>query len=82
MLNVSATQELARRLERLEAREARLASLEKAAERVTELESELSALKALVVRLAAQDTGGQAARTVAATSSDRPATREAGLLTP
>jgi hypothetical protein len=52
MLNVSATQELAKRVSALEAHEAERLALEKRAARVDELESELADLKAVVARLA------------------------------
>lgn len=45
MLNVSATQELARRLESVEAREKRLSKLERDAARVERLEAEVGRLK-------------------------------------
>lgn len=52
MLNVSATQELAKRLEKLEVRENHLAELEQKASQVTALEQEVADLKKLVARLA------------------------------
>jgi len=52
MLNVSATQELAKRLGKLEARESRLAELEQKAARVETLEQELADLKKTVTQLA------------------------------
>ena len=56
MLNVSATQELARRLEAVEARETRLHELEQKASRVSALETEVRQLKAKVT---AMDTLGR-----------------------
>lgn len=52
MLNVSATQELTRRLVKVEQRENTLAALEQKAARVTSLENEVAQLKKLVLRLA------------------------------
>ncbi len=52
MLNVSATQELAKRLEKLEARERQLADLEAKAAQVTLLEKEMAELKQAVAKLA------------------------------
>jgi hypothetical protein len=52
MLNVSATQELARRVESLESREARVAELEKKAAKVDALEQEIAKLQKLVADLA------------------------------
>lgn len=52
MLNVSATQELARRLEKLEARETHLTELEQKAGRVDALEREVAELRKMVVQLA------------------------------
>ena len=52
MLNVSATQELAKRVEKLEARESHLAKLEQKAARVGALEREVADLKKMVTQLA------------------------------
>jgi hypothetical protein len=52
MLNVSATQELAKRLEKLESRETHLAELEQKAAKVETLEQEVSDLKNTVAELA------------------------------
>lgn len=52
MLNVSATQELTRRLVKVEQRENTLAALEHKAARVTSLENEVAQLKKLVLQLA------------------------------
>lgn len=52
MLNVSATQELARQVESLHRSEARIAELETKAARVDSLEREMSELKKLVAKLA------------------------------
>ena len=54
MLNVSATQELARRLVKVEQRETHLSALEETAARVEKLEREMAELKLLVARLAGQ----------------------------
>lgn len=54
MLNVSATQELARRLAKVEQRESNLSALEEKAARVEKVERELAELKLLVSRLTAQ----------------------------
>ena len=54
MLNVSATQELARRLVKVEQRETHLSALEEKAARVEKLEREMAELKLLVARLAGQ----------------------------
>lgn len=51
MLNVSATQELAKRVSSLEERESRVAILEQKAERVTSLEREVAELKKMVIQL-------------------------------
>jgi hypothetical protein len=53
MLNVSATQELAKRVQKLEAREAHLAALEQKAARVGTLEHEVADLKKMVAQLLA-----------------------------
>jgi len=53
MLNVSATQELAKRVQKLEAREAHLAELEQKASQVASLEQEVAGLKKMVAQLAA-----------------------------
>ena len=53
MLNVSATQELARQVEALRKSEARVAELEKKASRVEGLERDVAELKRLVAQLAA-----------------------------
>jgi len=52
MLNVSATQELAKRLEQLESRESHLAQLEQKAAKVDALEEEMAELKRTVAQLA------------------------------
>jgi len=52
MLNVSATQELAKRLDQVEAREARLADLERKGAQVDDLEGQVAELKKLVTQLA------------------------------
>ena len=66
MLNVSATQELAKRLDQVEAREARLAALERKAAQVDDLEREVADLKKLVAQLAAP---GKNSRLVSASDS-------------
>ncbi|SPE59670.1 exported hypothetical protein [Verrucomicrobia bacterium] len=58
VLNVSATQELARRMDQLEKREARLTELEQKAARVDQLERELTELKKLTAQLARSVKGG------------------------
>ncbi len=60
MLNVSATQELARRLENLEQREAKLALLEQQAARVASLEQDVAELKRMVAQSAAANRDAQA----------------------
>lgn len=65
MLNLSATQELARRMEALRKSEARMAELEAKAARVDSLEREMAEMKKLVAALAQ----GQAERQVAAQNS-------------
>jgi hypothetical protein len=60
MLNVSATQELARRLEKLEQREAKLSQLEQQAARVASLEHDVAELKRMVAQLAAANRDAQA----------------------
>jgi len=52
ILNVSATQELAKRMEKLEKQESRLADLEQKAARVDTLEQEVAELKKMVAQLA------------------------------
>ena len=61
MLNVSATQELARRLEKVEARESHVAELERKAGRVETLEQEVADLKKLVAQLAADSKSAKLA---------------------
>ena len=61
MLNVSATQELAKRLAALEARETHLAELEQKAGRVATLERDLADLKATVAQLAAESRSAKLA---------------------
>ena len=61
MLNVSATQELAKRLEKLEKRETHLAELEQKAARVETLEQEVADLKKLVAQLAADSKSAKLA---------------------
>jgi len=51
MLNVSATQELARRLENVEAREAHLADLEQKAAELATLKQEMAEMKQMVAQL-------------------------------
>ncbi|MBK8001130.1 MAG: hypothetical protein IPK15_21065 [Verrucomicrobia bacterium] len=55
MLNVSATQELARRVEQLELREARLATLEEKASKLATLEQEMAEMKRVLAQLTASD---------------------------
>lgn len=57
VLNISATQELSRRLDSLEKREARLAVLEQKAARVDALEQEVAELKKAVAQLARGGAG-------------------------
>jgi hypothetical protein len=59
MLNVSATQELAKRLEKLEARESHVAELERKAGRVATLEREVADLKKMVAQLAEVGKGSK-----------------------
>ena len=68
MLNVSATQELARRLAKVEQRESNLLALEEKAARVEKVERELAELKLLVSRLAAQRPVGRPAAEAGPTS--------------
>jgi hypothetical protein len=58
MLNVSATQELAKRVEQLEARESHVAELEQKASQVAALEEEVADLKKMVAQLAQSTKGG------------------------
>ena len=59
MLNVSATQELARRLEKLEMREEHVAELEHKAAWVSTLEREVADLKNMVTQLAEAGKGSK-----------------------
>ena len=68
MLNVSATQELARRLAKVEQRESNLSALEERAARVEKMERELAELKLLVSRLTAQRPVGRPAAEAGPTS--------------
>lgn len=61
MLNVSATQELAKRLEKVEARQAHVAELEQKSARVDALEQEVGDLKKLVAQLAADSKSAKLA---------------------
>ena len=61
MLNVSATQELAKRVQKLEARESHLAALEQKALRLSTLEQEVADLKLMVAKLAEAGKGLRAA---------------------
>jgi hypothetical protein len=61
MLNVSATQELAKRLETVEARQANIAELEQKSARVDALEQEVGDLKKLVAQLAAESKNAKLA---------------------
>lgn len=71
VLNISATQELARRLEKLETREAHVAALEQKAARVMSLEREVDDLKKLVAKLAEAGNGAKhAARAKAPTATE------------
>ncbi len=80
MLNVSATQELARRLEVVEKRESHLVELEQKAARVENLERELADLKKSVAQLV---KASQVLRqTASATPVNLPATGEASRPTP
>ena len=65
MLNVSATQELAKRVETLEASQAHLAELEQKAGRVDALEREVADLKKLVAQLAETGRASKQAAQVA-----------------
>ena len=56
MLNVSATQELARQVSALKKSEARIADLEKKASRVESLEGQVAELRELVAKLADKDS--------------------------
>ncbi len=76
MLNVSATQELAKRLDNVEAREARLAALEQKAAQVDDLEAQVADLKKLVAQLAeaaknSKLTADKLAKSVNTASLDR-----------
>jgi hypothetical protein len=61
MLNVSATQELAKRLSALEARETHLAELEQKAAQVATLEREMADLRRTVAQLAAESRSAKLA---------------------
>ena len=77
MLNVSATQELAKRLERLEDREARMTELEQKEVRWIALEQQVAELKNLVARLA--EAGHGTEQTTAMTLPSQPALAAAEL---
>jgi len=79
MLNVSATQELAKRLEKVEAREAHLAELEQKASQIAELEQQVSDLKKMVQQLAAASKTGKLAADEPAPAS--PAARSTPITT-
>jgi len=61
ILNVSATQELAKRMEKVEKQESRLADLEQKAARVDALEQEVAELKKVVAQLAQTGRGAHVA---------------------
>ena len=80
MLNVSATQELAKQMEKLEKREPHLADLEQKAARLATVERELAELKRAVVQLSAASRGKRAG-TVIAPDHSATAAVPAGFLT-
>ena len=73
MLNVSATQELAKRLEKLETSEARVAELEQKAAKVEALEQQLADLKKTVAQLVEAGKNAKIASASAQTQTAQPA---------